>query len=125
MALSNIRSWPMSLPVYRKSKLPVPGTYKNRYQLINDKIEEIHTVVVHRFRMGDVEDPDLYAAEPLIAWEKSEVGQWVMEHAVESPLWHRHFRFSINGYVYAITAKLKGKDYTYWCLKWQNTLTTL
>ena len=24
-------------------------------------VEEIHKIVVHRFRMGDVEDPDLYA----------------------------------------------------------------
>ena len=36
--------------------------------------------IAHEFRMGDVDDPDLYAAVPLIEWEKSEPGQWLMEN---------------------------------------------
>jgi hypothetical protein len=31
--------------------------------------------------MGDVEDPELYAAAPIIEWEKSEKGQWLHEHS--------------------------------------------
>jgi hypothetical protein len=46
-------------------------------------------VVVHHFPMGDVEDPDLYAASPLYEWQQSEVGTWVMAHAVEPPCWTR------------------------------------
>ena len=34
----------------------------------------------HSFSMGDVEDPELYAAEPLYEWQQTEQGQWVMEH---------------------------------------------
>ena len=30
--------------------------------------------------MGDVEDPELYAAEPLYKWQQTEQGQWVMEN---------------------------------------------
>jgi hypothetical protein len=30
--------------------------------------------------MGDVEDPELYAAQPLYEWQQTEQGQWVMEH---------------------------------------------
>jgi hypothetical protein len=34
----------------------------------------------HSFSMGDVEDPELYAAEPLWEWQQTEQGQWVIEH---------------------------------------------
>lgn len=89
----------------------------NQYMLINDRVEEIHNVVVYRFKMGDVEDPILYAAQPLLDWEKSEIGQWVLTHAMESPMWHRQEDPLQWGHQFAITAKLKGKDYTYWQLK--------
>ena len=59
---------------------------------------------VHEFTMGDVEDPDLYAAEPMWKWQSSEMGQWVMEHAVETPFWHRHVDPYSYGYKYYIVA---------------------
>ena len=52
--------------------------------VFGDQVHKIHTVVVHRFRMGDVEDPDLYAAQPLWEWQSSEMGKWVMERAVDT-----------------------------------------
>lgn len=91
---------------------------KNQFNLIDGKIVEIKTVVVHAFTMGDVEDPELYAAEPLLQWQNSEQGAWVMEHAVETPVWHRHHDYVSYGYKFAITAKLSDRDYTYWALKW-------
>jgi len=36
--------------------------------------------VFHTFRMGDVEDPELYAAPPILEWQKTEQGCWVMAH---------------------------------------------
>jgi hypothetical protein len=80
----------------------------------------IHKAIVHRFKMGDVEDPDLYAGEPLWQWQQSEMGQWVMARAVDTPEWHRMADLMNYGYQYAIVAKLKEKDYTYWVLKWGN-----
>jgi hypothetical protein len=77
-----------------------------------------HDVVVHKFRMGDVEDPDLYAAEPLYQWQESEMGKWVMEHALEVPMWNRTVDTASFGHLYYITARLAPKDYTYWSLKW-------
>lgn len=97
---------------------PTLGTYKHQYQVIGDRVHEIKNVVVHTFSMGDVEDPDLYAAEPLMKWQNSECGSWVMSHSVEQPMWHRHADPTSYGYKYAITAKLLAKDYTYWSLKW-------
>ena len=90
--------------------------------VFGDRVHEIHTVIVHRFNMGDVEDPDLYAAEPLWQWQQSEIGKWVMERAVVTPEWHRQHDAMMWGYNYAIVAKLKDIDYTFWVLKWADTV---
>ena len=75
-------------------------------------------VVVHHFPMGDVEDPDLYAADPLYKWQQSEAGTWVMAHAVEPPFWVRQPDVSSYGYRYYIVARLREQDQTFWSLKW-------
>jgi hypothetical protein len=46
--------------------------------------------VVHTFSLSDVEDPDLFAGEYFYKWEKSEAGQYIMEHSAPKPMWHRH-----------------------------------
>lgn len=74
--------------------------------------------VVHTFSMGDVEDPDIYAAEPLLKWEESEIGQWIMQRALETPIWHRTIDDIRLGYKYKITARLSERDYTFWALRW-------
>jgi hypothetical protein len=94
------------------------GIRINDYMIIDDKVHQIHQIIVHRFRMGDVEDPDLYAAQPLIEWQNSEVGKWIMEHSVETPMWHRQADVASYGYQYAVEAWLKGSDHTFWQLKW-------
>lgn len=104
----------------------VPTKKLQKYIQIGDRVEEIHNVIVHRFKVGDVEDPDLYAAQPIITWQESEIGKWVMKHAAEQPMWHKHqHSYLMWGYQYAITAKLVGKDYTYWMLKYNNLVDTL
>ena len=69
--------------------------------------------------MGDVEDPDLYAAQPLWEFEKSEKGQWVMENALESPIWRRQIDFLSFGYRYQVAARLTEQDITYFLLRWR------
>jgi len=81
-------------------------------------VEEIHKVVVHRFRLSDVDDPDLYAAEPLYKWEKSEPGQFVMQHAVDQPEWHRNINQSTYSYQYVIVAELEIKKLAEFYLRW-------
>jgi hypothetical protein len=98
---------------------PTATTYE--YTLAGDRVEQTKTVVVHSFSMGDVEDPDLYAAEPLIKWEKSEAGQWVMDNAVETPSWHRMADPYNYGYRYQIRARLQGPALTEWLLKYGDT----
>jgi hypothetical protein len=90
----------------------------NEYMIIEDHVHKIHKIIVHRFRMGDVEDPDLYAANPIWQWQQTDMGKFVMERSVETPMWHRRMNTSTYGYEYAIEAWLKGADYTFWVLKW-------
>ena len=94
-----------------------------KYQVdISDIGEESVSIahVVHTIRMGDVEDPDLYAGQPLMEWQESEMGKWVMERAVDTPEWHRHNNQMEWHTQYAVVAKLKDVDYTFWTLKWGN-----
>ena len=96
-----------------------PYTHKpvrNKYNVIQDggeqRVEECRELVVHTFRMGDVDDPDLYAAQPLYEWQKSEFGQWVMKNAADTPTWHRMADPTSYGYQYKITAKFMGPALT-------------
>ena len=90
-------------------------------KLINNKPVRFSDVKVFEFNMGDVEDPDLYAAEPLWDWQQTEAGQWVMAHAVETPFWHRTVDPASYGHKYFIIARLSEQDQTYWTLKWQKS----
>ena len=85
---------------------------------VDGSIEELHKIVVHSFGVGDAEDPDIYAAQPLWEWQESEKGQWVMKHAIEPPIWCRDLDWDTYGYRYAIMAELPGARVTEYYLKW-------
>ena len=89
------------------------------YKVIDDRVVRISDVVVHEFAMGDVEDPDLYAADPLLAWQNSEAGEFVMTHAVEQPYWIREVDYSSYGYRYKIVARLSEPNQTFFRLKFK------
>lgn len=93
-------------------------TLKNRFNIVGDRIVEVRQILVHRFKIGDVDDPEIYAAEPIYNWQQTDAGKWVMSHAVEPPVWHRYHATVTYDYEYAITAKLTAKDITYFWLKW-------
>lgn len=80
-------------------------------------IEEIHKVVVHLFSVGDAEDPDLYAAQPLYDWEKSDQGQFIMKNSISQPSWERMIDHLTWGYKYAIIAELEKKKLSEYYLK--------
>ena len=75
------------------------------------------TIVAHRFTVADVEDPDIYAAQPLWEWQNSEAGKWAMENCAETPSWHRDDAASY-GYSYQVRIKLTPKQLVYWKLKY-------
>ena len=76
-------------------------------------------VIVHSIVMGDVEDPDLFVAEPIWKWQQTDAGKWVMEKSVEKPMWRRTIDPAHYGYRYDIVAYLEGADLTYWKLKYE------
>lgn len=84
----------------------------------DENVEEIHRVVVHRFQVGDVEDPDLYAAQPLWEWQNSEQGKFIMENAIDKPEWQRHNNILQYSHEYVITAKIEKKKLSEFYLKW-------
>lgn len=89
---------------------------RNKYNVIKDgeteRVEECREMVVHSFTLGDVEDPDLFAADPLYQWEKSDFGQWVMKNAADTPTWHRYADPMTYGYKFQIRAKFMGPALT-------------
>jgi hypothetical protein len=90
------------------------------YMVLNEVVVKTKEITVHSFKMGDVEDPDLMAAEPLWNWQQSSHGQWVMSNAVETPVWHR-MADPINwGHQYIITATFTEKKLTEYYLRWGN-----
>jgi hypothetical protein len=74
------------------------------------------TVVVHKFNMSDVEDPDLWAAQSLVEFERTEKGQWVMNNTIE-PTWNRNFYE--YGWQYTITTKMTEQQLIYYNLKYE------
>jgi hypothetical protein len=80
-----------------------------RYKVNDNIVQEIHKLVVHKFDVADVDDPDIYAAGPLFDWERSEAGQFVMKNAEDNPKWHRHMDPMFMGYRYVIIAELEKK----------------
>jgi hypothetical protein len=81
-------------------------------------VEEIHKVVVHKFRMSDVEDPDIWAGQSLYEWQESEQGKFVMKNAVDKPEWNRQLDNYGMGWLYAITAELEAKKLSEFYLRW-------
>ena len=85
---------------------------------VDGKWVSFRDVVVHTIRMGDVEDPDLFVAQPIYEWQESDAGRFVMEHAVEKPYWHRTTDYASYGHRYDIVARLSEQNECFWRLKW-------
>ena len=77
------------------------------------------TVLAHMFTVGDVDDPDIYAAEPIYKWQHSEAGQWMMKHSDPIPSWHQMTDLASWGVRYCIKGYLSPENYTYWKLKYE------
>ena len=77
-------------------------------------------VIVHQFSLGDVDDPEIYAAQPIWEWQQTDAGKWVMENALDEPYWAKHIDFSSYSYQYKIVATLTEKDATFYKLKYND-----
>ena len=109
------RDQPFTGNVYTPT--PKTTTLTNQFNRAGDRIIEVKEITVHKFKMGDVEDPILYAGKPLYDWQTSEAGKWVMENAVETPAWHRFEIPFTYEHQFVIRARLTAQDVTYFLLK--------
>jgi hypothetical protein len=76
-------------------------------------------VIVHQFQMSDVDDPEIYAAQPIWEWQQTDAGKWVMENSKDT-FWARHTDVHSFSYRYKIVATLTESDATYFALKYDN-----
>ena len=96
-----------------------------QYIKIGDRVEKVNIVTVFEFTIHDVDDPELYAADPLWNWQHSDQGQWVMKNALETPMWYPMQEPMNYGWRYIVTAKLTGPRMTEWLLKYGNATVSL
>jgi hypothetical protein len=96
------------------------GTVRWEQSYVDDQlvVKEIHKIVVHKFTVGDVEDPEIYAAEPMWKWQQTDQGKFVMEHAIDKPVWNRYVDYGNYGHQYAIVAELEMKKLSEFYLRW-------
>lgn len=87
---------------------------KQKYYVHNDEVHERRTV--HQFVMGDVEDPEIYIAQPIYEWQQTDHGKWVMEHTLD-PTFHIIQEPVTYGYRIIITAHITPKRWTEYVLR--------
>lgn len=92
-----------------------PGT-----KIIDGQPVQFRNVVVKTIVMSDVEDPDLFVAEPMYQWQQSDEGQWIMNNSQETPYWTRMVDPTLMGWRYRIVARLSEPNEMFWRLKWGN-----
>ena len=71
--------------------------------------------LVKEIRMGDVEDPYLYAAFPLHEWEQSEEYKWLRTQCDDMVFFCDAHDY---GFMIRVYAPLEGKALTYYNLKY-------
>jgi len=72
--------------------------------------------IVHRFRLSDVDDPEIFVASPIYDWQQTEHGKWVMTHG-KDPTYHINAEPTSYGYVVCITAHITPKRWTEYILR--------
>lgn len=74
--------------------------------------------VVHSILLGDVEDPELYAAAPILEWEKTEKGRWLLANSYKEMTYDVVTDPSTFAYKVVLHAWLTEEYYTFYQLKW-------
>lgn len=85
-----------------------------QYQVYDDNVYE--RKVVHKFVMGDVEDVEIYMAQPIYEWQQTDHGKWVMTHG-RDPQYHINADPVSYGYQIVITAHITPKRWTEYILR--------
>ncbi len=85
-----------------------------KYQVYDDHVYERR--VVHKFTMGDVDDVEIYIAQPIYEWQQTDHGKWVMKNG-RDPQYHINADPISYGYQVVITAHITPKRWTEYVLR--------
>lgn len=90
-----------------------------RYPMYRIPRQSMHTykVVLHKFTIGDVEEPFLYAAGPIHEWQQTEKGRWCLENCEGEMTMFSQPDSMMYGYQVVIQGELSDKNLTYFRLK--------
>jgi len=69
--------------------------------------------------MGDVEDVEVYAAQPIYEWLQTEAGKWVNDKC-EDLTWHTQPDNMSIGYTVILRGSITDKDATEYYLRFGN-----
>jgi hypothetical protein len=72
----------------------------------------------HTFTMGDVDDIDIYAAQPIWEWQQTEQGKWAMANASDLK-YYTHADHNTFGHRITIRGELEDIKATEYYLKWK------
>ena len=79
-------------------------------------------VTFHTFRMGDVDDIDIYVAQPIWEWQQTDQGRWVMDNAYDL-VYQTVADYAAWGHIIAIQGEIQDpKKLTEYFLRWPNTI---
>jgi hypothetical protein len=75
-------------------------------------------MIFARLRIPDNDDPEIYAAVPIMEWQHSEEGKWLMENAIETPVFRIAADTNTYSQVVVITGKLTEQNEVFYRLKY-------
>ena len=74
-------------------------------------------VIFHSFTMGDVEDLDIYIAQPIWEWQQTDKGKWVMANATDLK-YYTYADPSTFGHKITIRGEIEDIKATEYFLRW-------
>jgi hypothetical protein len=75
-------------------------------------------VIFHSFTMGDVDDVDIYVAQPIWEWQQTDQGKWVMSNASDLK-YYTHADPNTFGHRVTIRGELEEIKATEYYLRWK------
>jgi hypothetical protein len=93
-------------------------TWQKNLEEYETIINDWHKIYVHKFNMGDVEEPELYAGHALYEWQQTEKGKFIMTYG-RNHTYNITPDFSTYGYMCVILCELNAKKLAEYYLRWE------
>ena len=93
------------------------GAPERQCQFSNVSDTVVKLVKLHQFRIGDSEDPELYAAQPLAEFMATDKGRWIKDN-VHDPQFTIHHDIVTLGHEVIVSGYLSEEAETFYRLTW-------